>query len=195
MIKISLNSFCYLVSFVLVLGCMSCIPVLDPEPCDTPINSSIGVNDTFSIAPLNAVYNVGDKVTVSFVVDNLAKLQSDSSKDFNLFEESGENRAIIYSGLENNQDLAYLISSPTNTIKINYGEEHNFGYALRYHPGLNKYVLELEIIFLTERVYTLEDFTFTLLLGNRPNNSGDNCRYYEHVSSIEINPSISFEVL
>jgi len=173
---------------------MSCIPVLDPEPCDTPINTSVGVNDTFSIVPLNAVYNVGDKITVSFVVDNLAKLQSDSSKDFNIFEESGENRAVIR-GVQNYEDLAHLISSPINTIKINYGEEHNFGYALKYHPDLNKYVLELEVTFLTERVYTLEDFDFTLLLGNRPNNSGDNCRYYEHVSSIEINPSISFEVL
>ncbi len=113
MIKNSLKSFCYLVSFVFVLGCMSCIPVLDPEPCDTPINTSVGVNDTFSIVPLNAVYNVGDKITVSFVVDNLAKLQSDSSKDFNIFEESGENRAVISSGVRKLSRFSlHLISSP-----------------------------------------------------------------------------------
>ncbi len=174
----------------------SCIPYLDTEPCDTPIEKLVGYNDKFLITPLKSNYSVGDTINVIFIVNNSVKLEDNVNIDYDLFGNTMQKRGTLF-GFENNQDLANLIytSSNFNSIKfINGQQNQNGGYDLVYNSNLNKYILELEITLKTARSYNINDFSFTLLLGNKSNNKNRNCHFYKYSSSIIINPTISFEV-
>lgn len=179
-----------LLSFFFILDSCS----LDPQPCDTPVNTSVGVNDTFSITPLKTIYNGGEKIIVKFTIDNNAKLQFSNNKSYNIFEITNDDIAIIHSGLEINQDLARLVSNSKNSIRVIYGEKHNNGYKLKYNDNLKKYILELEVTLLDKREYNLKLDEFSIIVNLGKKDIGENCRYYEHFSSIEINPTISFQV-
>ncbi|MFL0077696.1 hypothetical protein [Tenacibaculum maritimum] len=192
MFKKSLYFIGYYGVIFVMISHTSCIS-LDPEPCDTPIERTIGLNGGFSITPLKDNYNIGDKIKLLLVVDNVAKLQLEDG-EFKLYEKTNEEMAKIYGGLEDHQDLAHLIAKSINLIDVRFGGTHSFGYVLRYDFNLKKYILELEITLKTKRAYSLSDFSYTLLLGRKSNRAGYDCHYYEHKVVVKLDSIISFRV-
>ena len=167
----------------------------DPTPCETPIATTIGVNDSFSITPLKDSYNSGEKIIIKFTIDSKARLYDDKEVIFDLFKKTEENEALLLGEHSGNFSNLYTVPNDITTInpsKIITGKNHEHGGNIfLYQPETNSYVLELEITLLSKGSYIIDGFKLELNLGKR---EVYNCHFYVHLSTMKFDPPISFEV-